>query len=228
MISTASLAGSHLRTYQTIFQNPIAHDLGWSEVRALLRQLAHIAEEPNGSLKATRHGETLVLHPARTKAVSDPAEIMALRHFIERSEPPASTAKTAAANWLVVIDHREARIYRSTEPGSVPQQIRPHAPEDIFRPAPHSKEFARDQEKPDPNNFFEPGAGVLHGAGKILIFGTGPGSSSERDQFVAWLKQHRPKLAERMVGAVVIAEHHLPEPQLLAQAREFYTSVRPS
>ena len=226
MNSPAPLTGSHLRTYQTIFQHPLSHNLAWHDVHGLLRHLGQVVEEPNGSLKVTRNGQVLMLHPARTKDVAETDELMALRHFLEGSEAAVPGTNGTEARWLVVIDHREARIYRSAEPGAVAQQIRPHAPEDFFRHAPNSKDFSRGQEKPDPNSYFEPVAGVLNGAGKILIFGTGTGTSSEMDQFVAWLKQHRPELAKRIIGAEVVDEHHLTEGQLLAKAREFFAKAR--
>ena len=101
-------------------------------------------------------------------------------------------------------------------------------PAEYFRHAHNSKDFSRGKEKPDPNPFFEPVAGVLNGAGHILIFGTGTGTSSEMDQFTDWLKQHRPELAKRIIGTLVIDEHHLTEAQLLAKAREFYSNHRTS
>ena len=221
----AALTGSHLRAYQAIFQHPVSHNLRWHDVHALFRQLGRVEEEPNGNLKVTRHGQTLVLHPPRTKDVADTDELMALRHFLERSESAPPETKSAEVPWLVVIDHREARIFRSAEPDAVAQQIRSHAGEEFSRHAPNFQDFWRGQEKPDPSGFFEPLAGVLNGAGKILIFGNGTGTSSEMDQFVAWLKLHRPALAERIVGTMVVDEHHLTEAQLLAKAREFYANV---
>jgi hypothetical protein len=222
--SIPALTGPHLRTYQTIFQHPVSHNLSWREVHALFRHLCEVEEEHNGNLKVTRNGQVLVLHPARTKDVAETDELMALRHFLERSETIPPVAEEQGAQWLVVIDHQEARIYRSATAGSIPQQIRPHVAEDFFRHAHNSKDFSRGKEKPDPNSFFEPVAGVLNGAGKILIFGTGTGTSSEMDQFTAWLKEHRPQLAKRIVGSVVIDEHHLTEAQLLAKAREFFAT----
>lgn len=224
MNSTATLTGSHLRTYQTIFQHPVSHNLGWRDVHALLRHIAQVDEEANGNLKVTRHGESLVLPRARTKDVSTADEVLALRHFIERSDAAAPAANLGAANWLVVVDHRESRIYRSTAPEAKPQLIRPHAPEDFFRHAPNSQQISRGKEKPDPNSYFEPVAGVLHGARRILIFGNGTGTANEMDQFVTWVKKHHPELAQRIVGTAVVDEHHLTEPQLLAQAREFFAN----
>ena len=95
MTAPASLSGSHLRTYHAIFQHPAAHNLQWHDVYALFRHLAQVEDEPNGNLKVTRHGQTLVLHPPRTKDVADTDELMTLRHFLQRSEETAPAAAAA-------------------------------------------------------------------------------------------------------------------------------------
>ena len=224
MNSTATLTGTDLRTYNTIFQHPVSHNLEWRHVDALFRHLGEVVEEHNGNLKVTRNGQVIVLHPHKHKDVSETEEVMALRHFLQRSEALPPPVHDQEAQWLVIIDHHEARIYRSAIHGATPQVIRPHMPGEFLGHAPHSKEFTRGQEKPDPNAFFEPVAAVLNGAGKILIFGSGTGKSSEMEQFVTWLKQHRPALALRLVGTRVVDEHHQSEGELLAQAREFYAT----
>src|ERR1017187_7226368 len=104
MNSIPSLSGSHLRTYKTIFQHPVSHNLEWRAVRALLENLGHIEEESNGNLKVTRNGQFLVLHPPRTKDVAEIDEIMTLRHFLERSEAPAPEAGDNEPLWLFVMD----------------------------------------------------------------------------------------------------------------------------
>lgn len=222
MTSSSPLSGTHRQTYDAIFRHPIARNLSWHDVRALFGQLGHVIEEPNGSLKFTRNGQTLVVRPPRTKEVGEAAEIIELRHFLERSEKPAPSAPASGAQALVVIDHHEARIFRSQAPGSAAEQILPHDPEDFFRHAHNSKDFARGREKPDPNSFFGPIATALKGAGRILVCGGGKGTASEKDQFIAWLKDHHPELAARVAGALVIDEHHLTDAQLLAKAREFF------
>ena len=224
MNTIPSLTGSHLRTYNTIFQHPISHNLEWRQVRSLFEHIAVVAEQPNGNLKVSRNGESIVLHTPRTKDVAEMAELMEIRHFIERSEKAAAPA-AAGVHWLVVIDHHEARIYSSEMNGTVPERIMPHEPTDYFRHAHNSKDFSRGKEKPDPNSFFEPVALALNGAGKILIFGTGKGTSSEMEQFVAWVAKHHPTVAARIIGSVVIDENHLSESQLLAKAREHYLAA---
>jgi hypothetical protein len=226
MNSAPQLTGSHLRTYTTIFQHPISHNLDWRSVRSLLERLGQVTEEPNGNLKATRNGQVLIMHPPRTKDVAEEDEVMALRHFLERSEAPSPEANGKDDHWLLVIDHHEARIYRSEMDGALPLQISPHKPEDYFRHAHNSKDFARGREKPDPNTFFEPVSRALQAAGKILVFGSGTGKSSEMEQFIAWLRLRHPEIAKRIIGSLVVDEHHLTEGQILAKAREFYATSR--
>ncbi|MBI3884208.1 MAG: hypothetical protein HY302_00515 [Opitutae bacterium] len=227
MISSAALTGSHRRTYQTIFQLPASPPLLWPDVQALLRQLCQVEEEPNGDLRATRNGQSLTLHPPRTPEVGTADELTTLRHFLKGSEPAAPAADEPAQHWLLVINHHEARIFRSELRGAVPQQILPHEPSDYFRHARHSQDFSRGQEKPDPNSFFEPVAKELQAGGQILIFGSGPDTGGETEQFINWVKQHHPELAARIVGAEVIDESHLTDARLLAKARAFYARPRP-
>jgi hypothetical protein len=225
MNSTQTLSGSHLRTYNTIFQHPISHNLEWRAVCALLKQVGQIAEEPNGHLKATRNGQTLILHKPHTKDIAEDRDVMALRHFLEHSEtiPPETDAK--AAHWLLVIDHHEARVYRSEIHGAQPGRILPHDVKEHFNQVQDAQEVSRGKEKPDPNSFFEPVAKALQAAGQILIFGTGTGSSSEMGQFITWLKTNHPEMASRIIGSLAVDEQHLTKDQILAKAREFYANA---
>jgi hypothetical protein len=225
MNATASLTGTHLRTYKTILQHPVSHNLKWDDVDALFRHLGQLEKEPNGNMKVTRNGQILVLHPHRTKDVSETDEVMAIRHFIEQSETATPSLDEKEAHWLVVIDHDKARIFRSELHGAVPQRILPHEPEALFRQEYDAKAFSRGKDKPDPNSFFKPVAEALKAASRILIFGSGTGKSSEMVQFVDWLKLHHPELACRIIGSMVVDENHLTEDQLLAKARQFYAKA---
>jgi len=226
MKTSTPLTGSHQRTFDRIFQHPISHNLEWRDVHALLGEMGDVAKEHNGSLKVTRNGQTLVLHPTSKKDVAEMDEVMALRHFLERSETASPQISETETHWLLVIDHHEARIFRSEMDGATPQQILPYEPENYFRHAHNSKTTSRGQEKPDPNTFFEPVAKVLQAVGPILVFGTGTGTSSEMEQFIGWLKHHHPEVAKRVIGSLVVDEHHLTEGQLLAKAKGFYANVQ--
>ena len=225
MNSNPPLAGSHLRTYQTIFRHPASHNLGWHDVHALFRHLGSIEEEANGNFKVTRNGHSIVLPPPRTKDVAETDELMALRRFLERSETPAvEAANQSEGHWILVINQHEARIFRTAMNGFVPQRILPHRPEDFFRRAANPADLSGGQEKPDPSIFFGPVADGLEAAERILVFGGGAGMASEMDKFVAWLGVHRPKLAQRVIGSMVVDEHDLTDAQLVAKAQAFYAN----
>ena len=226
MNSPASLTGSHLRTYNAIFQHPVSHNLKWQDVYALFRHLGTVDEETNGNLKVRRNGQDIVLHPPLTKDVAEIDEVIGLRHFLERSETPVAEDGDKNTHWLLVIDHHEARIFRSEIPGATADRILPHEPDRYFRHARNSMNLSKGKEKPEPASYFEPVANALHKFGDILIFGTGTGMSNEMDQFVAWTKTDHPELAKRIIGTKVVDEHHLTEAQLLAKAREFYAAPR--
>jgi len=109
------LSGSHRRTYDAIFRHPAARNLGWRDVRSMLGALAEVAEEPNGSFKITRNGQTLVLRPSLDKNIAETEELMRIRHFLERSGAASPQAEAEGVHLLVVIDHRQARVYREIQ-----------------------------------------------------------------------------------------------------------------
>lgn len=222
MIPIPSLNGRNQRTYQAICTHPAPHNLAWLDVLSLLRHLGTVEEEPNGNHKVVRNGHSLILHSPRTKEVHTTEEMNGLRRFLEESGTPLSEVDGGEHHLLLVIDHSEARIFHTVVKNGVPEAILPHEPHDYFRHAHNSKDFSRGQEKPDPNSFFGPVAKALEIPGKIWVFGTGTGTSSEMTQFLDWVKVHNVAVALRIIGSSVVDEHHLSEGQLLAKARDCY------
>jgi hypothetical protein len=215
----SELTGAHLRTFQTIFQHPASHNLGWHDVHALLRRLGEVEETANGNFKVTRGGEVLVLPTHRTKDVSTTDELLKLRHFLERSQKASVDAVAPESRWLLVINHHVARIFRSEAHGTTAEDILPQERSENARGNP---DFTRGGEQPDPHSFFPVVAKALKEAGQLLVFGSGTGLANEMNQFVGWLRIHDFRLFARVSGAVVIDEHHLTDAQLLAKARAFY------
>jgi hypothetical protein len=222
---TSQLIGSHQRTYDALFKQPAARNLHWRDVRSLLGALADVVEEPDGSLKILRNGQTLVLHPSRDKDIAEIEELMEIRHYLERSGTASPVAAAEGTHLLVVIDHREARIYRAELHGSVPQHITPYDPYGFGRYLHYVQDDSHGQRKPERKSFYEAVAKTLQGAEKILVFGSGTGASSAMDQLLAELKRHHKDLAQRVVGSIVLDQQHLTDDQLLAKARAFYTTV---
>jgi hypothetical protein len=208
----SQLSGPHRKVYDRIFQHPMPHNLEWREVWSMLSAMGDTKtlEENNGNLKVTRNGQTLVLHRSRTKVLADKRELMHIRHFLERSGAPVPTSASAGTHMLVVIDHREARIYDTEMHGSVPQRITPYDPFGFGRDLHYNQDEAV--------------AKTLRGAKQVLMFGSATGASSAMEALVAELKQNHADIAERIVGTFTIDEHHLSEDQLLAKARELFVA----
>ena len=220
MNSTSTLTGELLRTYNTIFQQTDSHKVGWQEIHALLRQLGQVADETNGDLKATRHGQTLVLHPPRTKEAYKMKEILALRRFLERSEKQSPVTNGRDPRMLLVINHHEARLFRAEVNGGTAHQILPHEPNGYFWHTQNPNHFSGGNKTPSLNDFFKHMAKALQAAGQILIFGAG--TSREMDQFITWLNLHDPEIAGRIIGSLVVDMDLLIEGRLLEKAQEFY------
>ncbi|HET6323301.1 MAG TPA: hypothetical protein VFG04_01275 [Planctomycetaceae bacterium] len=225
MKTQPELTRTHRRTYETVFAHPAAHNLEWRDLRGLLNELAEVEEEPNGKLKITRNGQTLSVQPDRHKDVAEVEELMRIRHFLERSNIAESPPDAEGHHLLVVIDHREARIFKADLKGSVPERITPFDPQGLGRHLHSVTDDSNGQRLPERKSFYEDVAKCLRGAEQILLFGTGTGASSAMEQLRAELKQHHADVAKHIVGSVAVDEHHLTEDQLLARAREFYGSA---
>ncbi len=216
------LTGSHLRTYEKIFQHPASHNLPWRDVLSLFNHLGDVMVEANGHLKVTRNGHALILPTPRTKDVAEVDEIMKLQFFLEHSGAKPAAATVPVARMLLVLDRHVARLFQIENKEAAPAVLRPPAPAEFFRHAHEGRDYLSGKEKPAPGSYFESVALALKEAGQVLILGTGTGTSSEMDQFTGWLKSHHPELAGKISGTLTVDEHHLTEAQLVAKAREFF------
>ena len=79
------LTGSHQKTYDAVFQHPIARDLKWVDVRSLLVALADSVREESDVLKVSRHGKSLLLRRPNRSGMQDIQALMKVRHFLEES-----------------------------------------------------------------------------------------------------------------------------------------------
>jgi len=124
----SNLAGVHDKIYQQLLQHPAPHNLEWRDLCSMFRAMPDVVvdEKHNGHLTVTRNGEVLVLHPPHGKDLENKSDITRIRHFLENSGEPAPTA--TGTHLLVVIDHREARIYNAELHGTLPHRITPYDP----------------------------------------------------------------------------------------------------
>src|SRR4051794_11475500 len=166
--------GSHRGTYDAVFRHPVARNLQWRDVWSMLGSVADAVQEHNGTLKISRNGLTLVLHRPRGKDLADLKELTQVRHFLERSgAAPPPVAPAEGVHLLVVIDHREARVYRTELHGTVPTRITPYDPHGGGRHLHYVEDDSSGQRKPERRSFYEAVATALAGAEKVLVFGGG-------------------------------------------------------
>jgi len=128
----------------------------------------------------------------------------------------------AVLHLLVVIDHHEARVYRTEVHGTVPEKIVPYDPNGYGRHLHSAHEWTDGKRQPERKSFCEAVAKTLRGANQVLLFGSGTGRSNAMEQLLADLQDHHADVAEKVIGSVVVDAHHTTEAQLLARAREFY------
>jgi hypothetical protein len=126
---------------------------------------------------------------------------------------------------LVVINHRQARVFKAELRGSVPERVVPYSSDVLDRYLHYVQDDSNGQRKPERKSFYEAVAKTLRDAEKILLFGSGTGTSSAMEQLVVELKHFHADIAKRIVGTIVIDESHLSEDVLLAKAREFYADL---
>jgi|SRR5579864_440878 len=135
---------------------------------------------------------------------------------------PKANERATPLHLLVVIDHQEARVYRTEVHGAVPVSIVPYDPYGYKKHLHSAHEWTDGKRQPELKSFYEAIAKTLRGAEQVLLFGSGTGRSSAMEVLLADLKANQPDVAERIIGSVVVDAHHTTENQVLAKAREFY------
>src|SRR5204862_4513692 len=109
--------------------------------------------------------------------------------------------RTAAPHLLVVIDHHEARVYRTEVHGAVPQRLEPYDPHGYGRHLHSTNEWTEGKSQHERKSFYEAVAKTLRGAAQVLLFGSGTGKSSAMEHLLADLRDHHPDVAEKVIGA---------------------------
>lgn len=139
-----------------------------------------------------------------------------------RDSPAAPPINRQERHWVLIINHHEARIFDSAHRGTNPITVRPLQSEDSILNATRFDPYSRGQEKPHTHSYFNPIADALAGADRIVILGSGHGMANEMDQFIDWLRDHRPALAARIAGSLIVDEHHMTDNEMLALTREHF------
>jgi len=116
----------------------------------------------NGALQVTRNAQMLSLHAPKHKDIASVEDVLAIRRFLEQSgETAMSPSVVPGTHLLVVIDHHEAKIYRTELHGTVPQQLVPYDPHGFGRHLCSDTEETDGKRKPERKSFYEAVAATL-------------------------------------------------------------------
>src|ERR1700734_1589013 len=96
-----------------------------------------------------------------------------------------SEIPNTAPHLLVVIDHQEAKVYRTEVHGTVPVNLVPYDPHGYKKHLHSAQEWTDGKRQPERKSFYEAIAKTLRGAEQVLLFGSGTGRSSAMDQLLA-------------------------------------------
>ena len=117
-------------------------------------------------------------------------DVMTMRHFLTRSGwaggAAPEPAATAAPDLIFIIDHAEARVFRTALGGATPHELL-HLLHDIDRT---QHDADREERYPTDNRFFDAVAAAVSGDGRSVVIGHGKGQSNEADHLMAHLAPH--------------------------------------
>jgi hypothetical protein len=230
--AAATMSNSDRRTLDILFRHPIAHNLAWMDVVALFRAQGAVEEKANGDLVLEAGGARLVVHKPHSKELTT-QEILDVRRHASRAglkpgaERPEPQPEAAAGDTLVVVDFKEARIYRIV-PASADAADKGHGKQigNAFDPH-HILHHAAAQDWGHEHGartredapFYEQIAQALPAAGSIVVMGHGAGKANAAHAFATHLRTHHRDIFQRVALEIVADITALTAPELLQLAR---------
>lgn len=214
------------RTLAALFGHPIAHSLSWSEISALFGAIGAVDEKPNGEMSFHIGGEHHLMRKPHAKELSV-HEVLELRHFAKRAgwspdhQPrPDAVIGADESNFLIVIDHQGAKIYRIDVLSHDVEKHALHPHEKHHHVPAKNLSRGRDHETAVDAAFHERIVEAVMTGAKIVLIGHGAGKSNAADELMAYLGNHHHGLSRRIIRAAVADLGHVTEPQLLEIGRE--------
>ena len=227
-----TLSKSDRHILDCLFAHPVAHNLEWRDTLALFTKLGTIEHLPNNETSIRIGAEHETLRRPHNKDLTT-EEIMALRHFLTRAgwstkHPPVPVSAT---DFLIAIDHHEARIYhmdlRPADPAN--QIIKPYDPHHFLHHLTHKDQIRQRGERAaeDPSFYERISQAVVAAVphGRIVILGHGKGHSDAAHHLGDWLRRHHPETFQHIACATAADLSALSPPQLLALGREALASA---
>ncbi|MCW6512376.1 hypothetical protein [Lichenifustis flavocetrariae] len=215
------------RTLEALCRHPVAHNLEWVDVVALLSSLGTVEQKSNNETSIRIGTEHQLLRRPHGKDLTLD-EVMVLRHFLKRAGLPIEVPvdpSTTSTDFLVTIDHHEAKVYRMDLRADDPanHEIKPYDPHHFLHHLSHKDQSPeRGQRAAEDPTFYERIAQALAAAvphGRIVLLGHGKGHSDAAHHLMEWLRLHHRETFQRLVCATSADLSSLTPRQLLDLGR---------
>jgi len=241
----------HQRTLSTLFAVPTSHSIRWNDVLGLVDAFGGTHRETHGKLRLELGGRLhFMARPGRHAELATP-EVLALRAFIGAAgiapdDAPLPQTRSAhnpekpsqrqperiplesldGRHVLVVLAHREARLFDKQLPGSSPRLMQPRmgvrhlhhktTPGHSARPP-----TGKDYDAVLAPRFVQQLLDALLAYDEIILAGHGTGKSSAV-QALLWAMP--PAMHSRVVAVFCLSEGHVTDNELTARARRWFTA----
>ncbi|MBS7541182.1 hypothetical protein [Ancylobacter lacus] len=223
-----SLSHPHRRTLEMTFHHPLAHNLEWRDVVALIADIGEVEEKASNEFVFEVADHRHIMRKPHTKNLTT-SEVMEVRHFLERAglspkpvpEANAPSAPSAPA-LLIAVDHHEVQIFHvdvSSDDISLHATL-PHDSQNLPRHLHNEQSGEQEPRAPDDPDFYESIATAIALGGNIVIVGHGAGNGNAAHHLAAHLKNHHVETYRRIVGELTADLSYITPPQLLNLARQ--------
>jgi hypothetical protein len=204
-------------TLEHLLSHPLAANIKWPQVLALLKAMGDVTPESKDRYRVTVDGHTEVFRPPRHGDVTADM-VMKLRRFLTSS--PATTEELdRGRDLLVVVDHDSATVYEFEPPAEQLATVAPYDPLGRLRHLHHVEGNYQGQRTPEVPAYYRAIAEAVRGARTIVIFGHGDGHSDAARLLRERLTEDLP--APRVIEVSVDVKAFT-EPELLAAARQVF------
>jgi len=227
------LSRHHQRTLALLGCHPLPHGLRLSEVEALLAALGADLHREGSRLEVVfPRGPRSWIHAGGgglPAGALDAEAIQRLRHLLAAAgispghpQPvPDAPRGDQALRLVLVLDHRQTRLFRLDGEAVDQAVLRPHglwaSGENLSHR--HDRDIAG-QRAPLDHAYLEQIALAIEAADAVLLLGHGHGESDLRNLLLRHLRHRHPALLQRIVASVGVDASACSEAQLLALARE--------
>ena len=222
---TSHLSSKNIRTMERLYHHPVSHNLEWHDVVALVEKVGTVKEEAHGRLTLTVNEISRQFHRSDDGAVSDPKQVLELRHLLESAGigKTISDEKTDGANrFVAVVTQRETKVFTMGPAIRDAERVRPDDSHHVLHHLQHAEGGDTAASSPVSRAYYEAICHSLTTADEILLVGSGTGASCAREHLSAFLDAHHAPLAQKVVGSLTVDVEALTDGELRQRARAFF------